>query len=267
MADGLAAVRALNLKGISGTLNYLGEATSTEEETASAVQQYEDVITAIHASQVRTQVSVKLTHIGLLLSEEKAGKGVEQLANLAARHENGLSIDMEESRYVEPTLRVYRDLYDKGLTNVCVAMQAYLYRSETDLAGLLPLKPSVRLVKGAYLEKPDVAYPRKPDVDANFAKLAELAISGGAFTAIATHDERLINHVLEFTNREGMPREHIEFQMMHGVRERLQQELSESGYSVRVTVSFGTDWYGFFMRRLAERPANMLFFLRNLARR
>ena len=173
---------------------------------------------------------------------------------------------MEESARVEPTLRIYRRLREAGHDNVGAVLQSYLYRSEADLAALLPLAPNLRLVKGAYLEPPEVAYPEKSDVDAAYVRLLETALTGGGFTAIATHDERLIEHAIAFTKEREIPRERFQFQMLYGVRPALQLDLVRRGYAVLVAAPYGPDWYRYLMRRLAERPANVLFLLRNLIR-
>ncbi|HZT53388.1 MAG TPA: proline dehydrogenase family protein, partial [Gaiellaceae bacterium] len=173
---------------------------------------------------------------------------------------------MEESARVDATLRLYRRLREAGFENVGAVLQAYLYRSEADLAALLPLAPNLRIVKGAYLEPPDVAYPVKRDVDAAYRRLVEASLAGEGFTAIATHDEALIEHALAVARERGVPRERYQFQMLYGVRPRLQLELVRRGYEVLVATPFGADWYRYLMRRLAERPANVLFLLRNLLR-
>src|SRR5581483_11653183 len=175
-----------------------------------------------------------------------------------------LWIDMEESTHTELTLEMCRTLAAAGLSNVRVALQAYLFRTEEDLRSLIELGVGVRLVKGAYLEPASVAFPRKADVDENFAHLAEMSLLNGSYTAIATHDQALLDRALDFAGTAGTARERVEVQMMLGIREEAQERLASDGYRVRVVVSYGEDWYGFFMRRLAERPANVAFFLRNL---
>ena len=175
-------------------------------------------------------------------------------------------MDMEESARVEPTLRIYRRLREAGHDNVGAVLQSYLYRSEADLAALAPLAPNLRLVKGAYLEPAEVAYPEKSDVDAAYVRLLESALTGAGFTAIATHDETLIEHAIAFAKERGIPPERFQFQMLYGVRPALQLDLVRRGYAVLVAAPYGPDWYRYLMRRLAERPANVLFLLRNLIR-
>jgi proline dehydrogenase len=168
---------------------------------------------------------------------------------------------------VDDTLRIYRRLRADGHDNVGTVLQSYLYRSEADLADVLPLNPNLRLVKGAYLESPAVAFPRKADVDRNYVRLADRALREGGYTAIATHDERIIHHVIDFVGREGIGSGRFEFQMLYGVRPQLQLDLVRQGFRVLVATPFGAEWFPYFMRRLAERPANLLFILRNLIRR
>lgn len=174
---------------------------------------------------------------------------------------------MEQSAFVDATLRIYRRLREDGLDSVGTVLQAYLYRSEQDLAGLLPLEPNLRIVKGAYLEPAAIAYPRKEDVDAAYVRLLEASLSGGGYTAVATHDERLVEHAIRFAEAHGVGRDRFELQMLYGVRPRLQQELVRRGFKVLVATPYGPEWYPYLMRRLGERPANLLFFVRNLARR
>jgi proline dehydrogenase len=185
----------------------------------------------------------------------------------AAELGNFIRIDMEESAYVDATLRTYRRLREAGHDNVGTVLQAYLFRSESDLGSLLPLAPNLRIVKGAYLEPVDIAYPDKKDVDAAYARLVEASLEGEGFTAVATHDERMIDHTIAFARQRGIPSERFQFQMLYGVRPRLQLDLVRRGYDVLVATPFGPEWYRYLMRRLAERPANLLFFLKNLVRR
>jgi proline dehydrogenase len=174
---------------------------------------------------------------------------------------------MEDSGTVDATLRIYRRLSDAGLENVGVVLQSYLYRSEGDLRELLPLRPNIRLVKGAYLEPESVAYPRKEDVDAAFVRLLELALSDAAYTAVATHDEQLLEHAIAFAERHGIGRDRFELQLLYGVRRELQLSLLHRGFTVLVATPFGPEWFPFFMRRLAERPANLGFVARSLVLR
>jgi proline dehydrogenase len=224
------------------------------------------VLDRIHAEGLRTNVALKLTHLGLSIDEELARRNVAELVEHAAQRGTFVRIDMEESRHVDATLRIYRSLREGGHANVGAVLQSYLFRSEDDLAALLPLAPNLRLVKGAYLEPPDVAYPQKRDVDAAYVSLLETSLGGDGFTAVATHDETLIEHAIAFARERGIPKERFQFQMLYGVRPRLQLELVRRGFDVLVATPYGPEWYRYLMRRLAERPANLLFLLRNLVR-
>jgi proline dehydrogenase len=260
-------LRRLNAAGFKTNTTLLGEGVRDAATASSVVATYQQVLDRLAAEQLRTNLAIKLTHLGLDVGEEVAARNLTTLVVHAAHQGNFVRIDMEESARVDATLRIYRRLRDAGHDNVGMALQAYLYRTEEDLRTLLPLRPNLRLVKGAYLEPPAVAFPRKADVDRNYVHLMETMLQGGGYTAIATHDDRIINHAIEFVSRHGIARDRFEFQMLYGVRPRLQQDLVQQGYTVLVATPFGAEWFPYFMRRLAERPANVLFVLRNLLRR
>jgi proline dehydrogenase len=259
-------LRGLNDKGLLTNTTLLGEGVTTEAETAAVVAEYRALLDRIAAEGLRTNVALKLTHLGLSFDEELAHRNLTTLVEHAARHGNFVRIDMEESARVEPTLGIYRRLREAGHDNVGAVLQSYLYRSEPDLAALLPLAPNLRLVKGAYLEPAEVAYPEKSDVDAAYVRLLESSLTGAGFTAIATHDETLIEHAIAFAKEHAIPPERFQFQMLYGVRSGLQLDLVGRGYAVLVATPYGPDWYRYLMRRLAERPANVLFLVRNLIR-
>lgn len=263
----VVVLRRLNAAGLRTNTTILGEGVRDEATAAAVVDAYAAVLDRIAAEQVITNVALKLTHLGLDLGEEIAFANISRLVQHAAARNNFVRIDMEESSRVDATLRIYRRLREAGLDNVGTVVQSYLYRTEQDLTDLLEYKPNLRLVKGAYLEPPEVAYPEKRDVDANYVRLAERMLTHGGYTAIATHDERLIEHVMDFTRRRAISPDRFEFQMLYGVRSQLQVRLVRAGYRVLVATPFGPDWYRYLMRRLAERPANLLFFARNLVRR
>jgi proline dehydrogenase len=260
------ALRRLNDRGLYANTTLLGEGVRDESEARAVVTEYEDVISRLVDEGLRANVALKLTHLGLELGEEVAFANVKQLVEHARRIGAFLRIDMEQSAFVDPTLRIYRRLRGEGLDNVGTVLQAYLYRSERDLADLLQLQPNLRLVKGAYLEPADIAYPHKADVDAAYVRLLETSLVGGGYTAIATHDERLIERAIRFTSERRIDRDRFEFQMLYGVRPRLQTDLAARGYKVLVATPYGPEWYPYLMRRLGERPANLLFFVRNLIR-
>jgi proline dehydrogenase len=259
-------LRRLTESGLLTNTTLLGEGVRDEAETREVVAAYREVLDRIAAEGLRTNVAVKLTHLGLSIDEELAQRNVTELVEHAATHGNFVRIDMEESAHVDATLRIYRALRGSGHENVGAVLQSYLFRSEEDLTALLPLAPNLRLVKGAYLEPPEVAYPEKRDVDAAYVRLLETSLSRAGFTAVATHDETLIEHAIAFARDRGIPNERFQFQMLYGVRPRLQLDLVGRGFDVLVATPYGPQWYRYLMRRLAERPANLLFFLRNLVR-
>jgi proline dehydrogenase len=264
--DAVPVLRRLNDSGLLTNTTLLGEGVRDEAETRVVVAGYRELLDRIHAEELRTNVALKLTHLGLSVDEELAQRNLAELVEHAAGVGNFVRIDMEESRHVDATLRIYRSLRESGHENVGAVLQSYLFRSEEDLAALLPLSPNLRLVKGAYLEPPEIAYPQKRDVDAAYVLLLETSLSGAGFTAIATHDETLIEHSIAFAREHAIPKERFQFQMLYGVRPRLQLDLVGRGFDVLVATPYGPEWYRYLMRRLAERPANLLFLLRNLVR-
>ncbi|HXH97971.1 MAG TPA: proline dehydrogenase family protein, partial [Gaiellaceae bacterium] len=262
--DCLDVLAALNAKGLKANTTILGEGVTVEAETAAVVAEYERILERIAERRLRANLAVKLTHLGLEIDEELAFANVLRVVDRAGELGNFVRIDMEQSALVDATLRVYRRLREEGRDNVGAVLQSYLRRSEADLQTLLPLEPNLRIVKGAYLEPATIAYPRKEDVDAAYSRLVEAALRDGAYVAAATHDERLIEHVIAHAEREGLGRDRFELQMLYGVRPQLQLDLVRRGYAVLVATPFGPDWYPYLMGRLAERPANLLFVLRNL---
>jgi proline dehydrogenase len=263
MDDCVAALRGLNDKGLSANTTLLGEAVRDEAEARAVTDEYIVLVDRLVAEALRANVALKLTHLGLELSEELAYDNLRRIVERGSF----IRIDMEQSAFVDATLRLYRRLRDDGLDNVGAVLQAYLYRTEQDLEGLLPLQPNLRLVKGAYLEPPDVAFPKKADVDAAYVRLLETMLRAGGYTAIATHDEAIIEHAIRFADEHAVPNDTFEFQMLYGVRPQLQLDLAARGYKVLVATPYGPEWYPYLMRRLGERPANALFLLRNLTRR
>ena len=260
-------LRSLNERGLYANTTLLGESVHDEREVMEVVTAYEQLVDRLVAEELRANVALKLTHLGLELDEELAYENVRRLVERAQARGSFIRIDMEQSAFVDATLRIYRRLRDAGLECVGTVLQSYLYRSERDLAELLPLRPNLRLVKGAYLEPPEVAYPHKADVDAAYMRLLEASLAGEGYTAVATHDERMIEHTIRFAEEHGIGRDRFEFQMLYGVRPALQASLAGRGYKVLVATPYGPEWYPYLMRRLGERPANALFLLRNLVRR
>jgi proline dehydrogenase len=263
----VAVLRRLNDEGLRANTTLLGEAITDEEGVAQVAAAYEEVLDRLVAEDLQANVALKLTQLGLSIDEELAYSNVARLVARAERLGTFLRIDMEQSALVDATLRVYERLRAEGHDAVGTVLQSCLHRSEADLERLLPLAPNLRIVKGAYLEPPEVAYPDKSDVDAAYVRLVETGLRAGAFVAVATHDEQIIDHVKSFTAREGIARDRFEFQMLYGVRSGLQRALVTDRYKVLVATPYGPDWYPYLMRRLAERPANIGFFLKNAVRR
>jgi proline dehydrogenase len=260
-------LRNLNDASLYANTTLLGEAIPTKEGAAAVTEEYERIVERLVAEGLQANVALKLTHLGLTFDEELAYANVARLVVRAQELGTFIRLDMEQSAYVDATLRTYERLRSEGHDAVGTVLQAYLYRSRDDLERLLPSRPNLRIVKGAYLEPASVAYPEKRDVDRAYVELVERGLGGGAYIAVATHDETIIRRVQAFTAREGIPRDRFEFQMLYGVRPGLQRSIAAEGYKVLVAAPYGPDWYPYLMRRLAERPANMAFFLRNLVRR
>lgn len=281
LEEAMRVVRELNAKGINATLDHLGEHTSSPEEAQQAADEIFTTLDALGAEQTaRSNVSIKLTQIGLGLDESLCAEHLERILARARQNKNFIRIDIEDTPYTDKTINLYYAMRAKGYDNVGMAVQSYLYRAEADTRRMLRDGARIRLVKGAYNEPPDKAFPRKADVDANFDLLAKILLdaslaNGSALSAdgrvppipaIATHDERRIAFAKSYAKKIGLPAAGLEFQMLYGIRRDLQEALAREGYPVRVYVPFGTHWYPYFMRRLAERPANIWFFLSNLFR-
>jgi proline dehydrogenase len=266
MEDALRVAAEVNRQGIAVTLDSLGESVTSEAEARRAAEVYHQLLEAIAARSIEANVSVKLTQMGLELSaglaESIAGSLVEHARSLG----NFVRIDMEDSRLTQVTLNIVRRLHRFHAGAIGVVIQSYLYRSEADIEQLLADGIRVRLCKGAYNEPASVAFPRKGEVDANYARLSRQLLQSPVYHALATHDPAMIDAAKDFARRHGIAPDHFEFQMLYGVRRDLQRTLVRDGYRVRVYVPFGSEWYPYFMRRLAERPANVLFLLRNYFR-
>jgi proline dehydrogenase len=265
--EAIPVLRGLNQKGLRTNTTLLGEGVKDEATTRAVVAEYVRDLDRIAAESLQTNIALKLTHLGLDLDPELAYRNVSEIVAHAQGRGNFIRIDMEESSRVDDTLRVYRRLREDGFANVGTVLQSYLYRTSDDLERLLPLSPNLRLVKGAYLEPPQVAYPQKADVDRLYVELAERMLTSGGFTAIATHDERIIDHVIAFTRRHGIGPDRFEFQMLFGVRPQYQIDLARAGHRVLIATPYGPHWYLYLMRRLAERPANLAWFATNLIKR
>jgi proline dehydrogenase len=268
----VAATRALNERGILVTLDYLGESCTHEGEALQAREEILRLLGDIAAGKLQANVSLKPTQLGLKIDRELAYRNICTLVERAKATGNFIRIDMEDSPTVDTTLGVYRQLrQEAGLDNVGVVIQSYLYRSEADIEQLIEMGARVRLCKGAYAEPAEVAFPRKADVDANYLNLARLLLSQraaetGVYPAFATHDASIIEEIKHYTRAHAISPQAFEFQMLHGIRRDLQEQLVREGYRVRVYVPYGTAWYPYFVRRLAERPANLWFFVSNYLR-
>jgi proline dehydrogenase len=263
--DALAACVRIKGEGITATLDYLGENVTSLTEAAACRDMYIRMLKGLRDRGIEPNVSLKLTQFGLDFSEEACERNVAALVQVAAETRGFVRIDMESSEYTDRTLGIVRRLHSQY--GACgTVIQAYLRRSEADVKSLISEGIRVRLCKGAYLESADAAFPSKAEVDRSYQELAEQLLALGNYPAIATHDERMIEAVEKFAAERGIGREHFEFQMLYGIRRDLQKRLVTAGYRVRLYVPFGEAWYPYFMRRLAERPANVLFLLRNLLR-
>ena len=218
----------------------------------------------IEKSGVRSNLSLKMTQLGLDLSRELCMRNMRAILDTAAACGNFVRIDMEDYAHNEASIDIFSELREEYGDTVGLVIQAYLYKSADDIDSLHRFRPNLRLVKGAYKESPDVAYPNKEDVDRNFIRIIEQHLRNGDYAAIATHDDKIIQHVKQFVSDHHIPRSQFEFQMLYGIRTQAQRELAKEGYTMRIYVPFGNDWYGYFMRRLAERPANVGFVMKSL---
>ena len=265
LEDAIAAARTLNAAGFPVSLDLLGENVLDREGAVRAADTYLAMFDRIAAEKLDGNVSLKLTQLGLDLDPQLCEASLLKIAGGAARHRNFVRVDMEGSPYTQRTVDLVRRVRAQT-ESVGTVIQSYLFRSERDVLDLIAAQCRVRLVKGAYKEPAEIAYPAKSDVDANFVKLMKLLLPSGIYHAIATHDPQMIAATKEFAAAQGIGKDKFEFQMLYGIRTDLQRGLLKEGYRVRVYIPFGTDWYPYFMRRLAERPANLTFFLRNFFR-
>jgi proline dehydrogenase len=265
LEDALQVVRRLNAEGFMVTLDLLGESVQEAAEAEAACQAYVHILDRLAVEGLNSHVSVKLTQLGLAIDEGLACRHLKLLCACAAKYQNFVRVDMEGSAFTEATLRVFRTV--SAPHHVAgIVIQSYLYRSDKDVEELLKSGARIRLVKGAYDEPPAIAYRHKRDVDRSFSRLMAMMLSSGIYHAIATHDERLIAAAQEYARAHDISPDRYEFQLLYGIRRHLQRDLLRQGERVRLYVPYGRHWYAYFMRRLAERPANLLFLLRNLFR-
>jgi proline dehydrogenase len=268
LTEAIQVAKKLNQQNLKVALDVLGESVTQESEARAAKDEYLRALDAIAASQVSSYVSVKLTQMGLDINPDLCLDNMRQIVGKARAVHTFTRIDMEDSKHTQATLNIYKTLREE-FDNVGAVIQSYLYRSEADMQAIFAMGGNVRLCKGAYKEPPTVAFPEKKDVDANFLKLAQIFLqpngkTNGAYLALATHDEKIIDWAKEYTTAHGIDRGRFEFQMLYGIRPDLQRELAAEGYTMRVYVPYGPYWYPYLMRRLAERPANVIFLLSNL---
>lgn len=263
--EAVAAIRELNARGCTSTFDHLNESVSSIVETEAEVREYLDVLAHIDKTGIDSNVSIKLTQFGLEIDPDLTYHNVRRIVEDATRRGNFVRVDMEGSNVTQATIDVFKRLRAEfGLNDVGIAVQSYLYRTMDDVRDLLKIPARIRLCKGAYNEPPEVAYPDKKGVDDNYVGVMQVLLASGGYHGIATHDPKMIDATIAFAQREGIGKEAFEFQMLYGIRRDLQDQLARDGYRMRVYVPYGKHWYPYFMRRLAERPANIWFVLKNL---
>lgn len=261
--EALKAVNKLNQRGIFATLDVLGESVKVREDSEKAVHDYLDLLDAIHRTDVKSHVSLKLTQMGLDIDDEYCYQNMDKIVRHAKEYNNFVRFDIEGSFYTQRTLDIFyriREKYD----NVGMAIQAYLYRSEKDIQDLNRIKAKVRICKGAYKEPKEIAIKKMKDIRENFMKLTKMLLENGIYPAIGTHDDKLLQATKEYVAERGISKEDFEFQFLYGIRTKTQQQLAEEGYNVRIYVPYGTHWLPYFYRRLRERKENVFFVLKNL---
>jgi proline dehydrogenase len=282
IGDAINAVKELNANGLNATLDHLGESTTTRADATKAADDIIELLDQINSNGVRANVSVKLTQIGLALDESLCAQNLERIIARARDHKNFVRIDMEDTPFTDQTLAAYREIRAKGFENAGVVVQSYLYRTEKDTRELIRAGACFRLVKGAYKEPHELAFPKKADVDANFDLLTQIMIDASKaagfpqlstdgrippIPAIGSHDPKRLDFARTYADKVGLPKQAIEFQMLFGIRRDLQEKYAKEGFPVRIYVPYGTHWYPYFMRRLAERPANVWFFISNFLKK
>lgn len=260
----LDVVRDLNRRGILATMDQLGEGVHEERVAREMCQAYLDLLDGIARTGVNANVSLKLTQMGLSFNRQLTDEILHTIVKKAAEHGNFVRIDMEDTPYTDATLEIYRNLRQMGYDNVGTVIQSYLYRTKQDVQDLIKMNANLRIVKGAYKEPPNLAFPKKVDVDENYKQVVATLMENGLYTAAATHDETIIDWLKRFAHEKQIDKSRFEIQMLYGVRTSLQEELARQGYKVRCYVPFGRMWYPYFTRRIAERPGNFWFIVKNL---
>jgi len=260
-------IRQINSENATASFDHLNESVGSADEAEHEVAEYLNILAKIDETRIRSNVSIKLTQFGLGLDPELAYRNARRVVEEAHRRGNFVRVDMEDSHVTQVTIDIFKRLRAEfGLNDVGIVLQSYLYRTLADAQELVKLPARIRICKGAYNEPPEVAFPEKKDVDANYVKVMQLLLSSGTYHGIATHDPKMIDATIDFATREGIGKEKYEFQMLFGVRRDLQHQLARDGFNIRIYVPYGKHWYPYFMRRLAERPANVWFVLKNLAK-
>jgi proline dehydrogenase len=263
--EAVAAIREINARGAGASFDHLNESVASRAETEEEVREYNRVLATIDEAGIRSNVSIKLTQFGLQIDPELAYRNAREVVAEAARRGNFVRVDMEQSSVTQVTIDIFKRLRAEfDLNTVGIVLQSYLRRTERDVEELLKIPARIRICKGAYNEPPEVAFPDKKDVDENYIRVMRRLLSSGVYHGIATHDPAMIEATIDHAAREGIGKEAFEFQMLYGVRRDLQLQLAGDGYNMRVYVPYGKHWYPYFMRRLAERPANIWFVLKNM---
>ena len=263
--EAIAAIRELNKLNCTASFDHLNESVTSAAETEEEVREYLSILARIDETGIRSNVSIKLTQFGLDIDPELTYKNARRVVEEAARRGNFVRVDMEQSSVTQITIDIFKRLRSEfGLNDVGIVLQSYLRRTYDDAQELLKIPARIRICKGAYNEPPEVAFPDKKDVDDNYIRVMKLLLSSGTYHGIATHDPNMINATIRHARDEGIGKEAFEFQMLYGVRRDLQEQLARDGYNVRVYVPYGKHWYPYFMRRLAERPANIWFVMKNM---
>lgn len=263
--EAVEAIRKINAAGCSASFDHLNESVGSADETEGEVAEYLHILAQIEATGINSNVSIKLSQFGLEIDPELAYKNARVIVADAARRGNFVRVDMEGSKVTQATIDIFKRLRAEfGLNDVGIVLQSYLYRTFADAQAMLEIPARIRICKGAYSEPPEVAYPEKKDVDENYVRVMKFLLSSGVYHGVATHDPNMINATIRFAREQGISKEAFEFQMLYGVRRDLQTKLARDGYNVRVYVPYGKHWYPYFMRRLAERPANIWFVMKNM---
>src|SRR6476660_3743222 len=263
--DAISYIRQLNAENCTASFDHLNESVGSDAEAEKEVTEYLNILSRITETKIRSNVSIKLTQFGLGLNPELAYRNARRVVEEAHRRGNFVRVDMEDSNVTEVTIDIFKRLRAEfDLNTVGIVLQSYLYRTYQDAQELVKLPARIRICKGAYNEPPEVAFPDKKDTDENYVKVMQLLLSSGVYHGIATHDPHMIDATIAFAQQQGIGKEAFEFQMLYGIRRDLQRQLAKDGYNMRVYVPYGKHWYPYFMRRLAERPANIWFVLKNM---